>query len=155
MAKNLTREIRKRSAHFRNLPPEAGVEEPVERGHASVLHGGCMKQALFVVSGVAIGLLTALVAVASSGKSYLPQADAQAGPGAGGANGTTVLGTGGGTNNQNDLCWVLTRVKPAKGPDRTVLALYRAKKGGDYFDLEDVRMIDADIRVIDMKAADH
>lgn len=115
-----------------------------------------MKQALFVVSGVAIGLFTALVAVASSGKrEFLPQAEAQAGPAAGGANGTTVLGTGGGTNNQNDLCWVLTKVKPARGPERTVLAMYRAKKGGDYFDLEDVRMIDADLRIIDMKAADH
>ena len=69
--------------------------------------------------------------------------------------GGTAPATGGGTNNQNDLCWVLTKVKPARGPERTVLALYRAKKGGDYFDLEDVRMIDADIRVIDMKATDH
>jgi len=115
-----------------------------------------MKQALFVVSGVAIGLLMALVAMASSGKrDFLPQADAQAGPAAGGAGGATVLGTGGGSNNQNDLCWVLTSVKPAKGPQRTVLCLYRAKRGGDYFDLEDVRMIDADVRIIDMKADEH
>jgi hypothetical protein len=114
-----------------------------------------MKQALFVVSGVAIGLLMALVAVASTGKNFIPQADAQAGPAAGGAGGVTVLGTGGGSNNQNDLCWVLSKVKPARGPERTVLSLYRAKKGGDYFDLEDVRMIDADLRVIDMKAAQH
>ena len=115
-----------------------------------------MKQALFVVSGVAIGLLMALVAVASSGKrDFIPHADAQAGPAAGGAGGTVVLGTGGGSANQNDLCWVLSTVKPARGPQRTVLSLYRAKRGGDYFDLEDVRMIDADIRIIDMKAALH
>jgi hypothetical protein len=112
-----------------------------------------MKQALFVVSGVAVGLLLALVAVASSGgkRDFMPQAEAQAGPGAGGAGGTIVLGTGGGTNNQNDLCWVLTRIKPAKGPDRTVLAMYRAKRNGDYFDLEDVRMIDADLRIFEFK----
>jgi len=115
-----------------------------------------MKQALLVVSGVAIGLRMALVAMASSGgKNCMPQAEAQAGPAAGGAGGVTVLGTGGGSNNQNDLCWVLAKVKPARGPERTVLSLYRAKKGGDYFDLEDVRMIDADLRVIDMKAAQH
>lgn len=115
-----------------------------------------MKQALFVVSGVAIGLLMALVAVASSGKrDFLPQAEAQAGPAAGGANGTTVLATGGGTNNQNDLCWVLSKVKSAKGPDRLVLALYRAKRGGDFFDLEDVRMIEADLRVFEFKGNQH
>jgi hypothetical protein len=114
-----------------------------------------MKQALFVVSGVAIGLLAALVAVASSKTEFISRAEAQAGPAAGGAAGTTVLGTGGGTNNQNDLCWVLTSVKPARGPQRTVLSLYRAKRGGEYFDLEDVRMIDADQRIIDMKATLH
>jgi hypothetical protein len=114
-----------------------------------------MKQALFVVSGVAIGLLAALVAVASSKTEFISRAEAQAGPAAGGATGTTVLGTGGGTNNQNDLCWVLTSVKPARGPQRMVLSLYRAKRGGEYFDLEDVRMIDADQRIIDMKATLH
>jgi hypothetical protein len=115
-----------------------------------------MKQALFVVSGVAIGLLAALVAVTSGRTEFIPRAEAQAGPAAGGANGpSAVLGTGGGSNNTNDLCWVLSKMKPARGPERTVLSLYRAKKGGEYFDLEDVRMIDADIRIIDMKAADH
>lgn len=115
-----------------------------------------MKQALFVISGIAIGLLLALVAVAASPRTeLLPRADAQAGPAAGGANGTVVLGTGGGSANQNDLCWVLTKVKPARGPERTVLSMYRAKRGGDYFDLEDVRMIDADLRIIDMKATFH
>ena len=116
-----------------------------------------MKQALFVISGVAIGLLASLVAVASCRTDFISRAEAQAGPAAGGAgNGTTtVLGTGGGTNNQNDLCWVLSKVKPVKGPERLVLALYRAKRGGDYFDLEDVRMVDADLRIVDMKATQH
>lgn len=115
-----------------------------------------MKQALFVVSGVAIGLLAALVAVTSSRSDLMAQAEAQAGPAAGGAgNGTTVLGTGGASNNQNDLCWVLSRVKPAKGPERTVLAMYRAKRNGEFFDLEDVRMIDADLRVFELKGPAH
>ena len=114
-----------------------------------------MRNALLVVSGVAIGLLGALVAMAS-GRGMLPQADAQAGPAAGGAEGPRmVLGTGGGSNNLNDLCWVLTKVKPARGPERSVLALYRAKRGGEYFDLEDVRMIDADVRVVEFKGDDH
>ena len=114
-----------------------------------------MKQALFVVSGVAIGLLLALVAVASGKTDLIGQAEAQAGPAAGGAGGTTVLGTGGGTNNQNDLCWVLSKVKPAKGPERLVLAMYRAKKNGDHFDLEDVRMLDADLRLFEFKTDAH
>ncbi len=112
-----------------------------------------MKQALFVVSGVAIGLLTALVAVASSGKSYVPEAQAQAGPNGGnGAGTTTILGTGGSTQNQNDLCWILTSVKPVKGPQRTVLCLYQAEGQGRHFNLRDVRMIDADIRVIELES---
>jgi len=115
-----------------------------------------MKQALFVVSGVAIGLLAALVALASGRTEFVSRAEAQAGPASGGTNGSSViLGTGGGSNNTNDLCWVLSKVKPARGPERTVLALYRAKRGGEYFDLEDVRMIDADQRIVDMKAAEH
>jgi hypothetical protein len=114
-----------------------------------------MKQALFVVSGVAIGLLAALVAVASSKTEFISRAEAQAGPAAGGANGNTILGTGGGAQNQNDLCWVLTKVKPAKGPERMVLAMYRAKRNGEFFDLEDVRMIDADLRIIEFKGDAH
>lgn len=109
-----------------------------------------MKQALFVVSGVAIGLLASLVAVLSTRTDFMPRAEAQAGPAAGGAGGVTVMGTGGGSNNQNDLCWVLSRVKPARGPERTVLALYRAERGGELFNLKDVRFIDADLRHLDL-----
>ncbi|HLY07768.1 MAG TPA: hypothetical protein VKW04_00560 [Planctomycetota bacterium] len=116
-----------------------------------------MKQALFVISGAAIGLLASLVAVVSSRTDFMSRVEAQAGPAAGGAgNGTaTILGTGGGTNNVNDLCWVLSKVKPAKGPERMVLAMYRAKRGGEFFDLEDVRMIDADLRVFELKGSSH
>jgi hypothetical protein len=116
-----------------------------------------MKQALFVISGVAIGLLASLVVVLFSKSDLMAQAEAQAGPAAGGSGSSipTILGTGGGTNNVNDLCWVLSRVKPAKGPERTVLAMYRAKRNGEYFDLEDVRMVDADFRVFELKGTLH
>jgi hypothetical protein len=116
-----------------------------------------MKQALFVMSGVAVGLLAAFVAVTWSKSELMAQVEAQAGPAAGGSGSgiPTILGTGGGTNNVNDLCWVLSRVKPAKGPERTVLAMYRAKRNGEYFDLEDVRMIDADLRVFELKGSVH
>jgi hypothetical protein len=114
-----------------------------------------MKQALFVVSGVAIGLLMALVAVASNGR-VLPQADAQAGPNGGsGAGSSTILGTGGSTQNQNDLCWILTKVKPVRGPERTVLCMYKAEGQGQHFNLKDVRMIDADIRLIELESKKH
>lgn len=111
-----------------------------------------MKQALFVVSGVAIGLLAALVAVGSAKGDLLPQAEAQAGPGSSsalGGNGT-IMGIGGSSNNINDLCWVMTRIKPVKGPERTVLALYRAERNGELFNLKDVRFIDADLRLIEL-----
>jgi len=114
-----------------------------------------MKQALFVVSGVAIGLLAALVAVTCSKSDLMAQAEAQAGPAAGGAGGSTILGTGGATNNINDLCWVLTKVKPVRGPERTVLVMYRAERGGEHFNLKDVRFIDADIRMIDLDSKKH
>jgi hypothetical protein len=115
-----------------------------------------MKNAFLVVSGIAIGLLGAVVAVASN-RDFAPQAEAQAGPaGGGGAPAPTmVLGTGGGSNNVNDLCWVLSKVKPVRGPERTVLALYRAKKQGEAFDLEDVRMIDVDLRVLELDSREH
>ena len=111
-----------------------------------------MKQALFVISGVAIGLLASLVAVVSAKTDYVAQAEAQAGPsaGSGAGNGGTIVATGGASNNQNDLCWVLTKVRPARGPERTVLALYRAERNGEQFNLKSVRMIDADLRLIEL-----
>jgi len=111
-----------------------------------------MKQALFVVSGVAIGLLAALVAVTASKSDLMAQAEAQAGPASSsGLSGTgTIMGIGGASNNINDLCWVLTKVKPARGPERTVLTMYRAERGGEHFNLKDVRFIDADLRLIEL-----
>jgi hypothetical protein len=114
-----------------------------------------MKLAFGIALGAAVGMFAAMVATHAGGSS-VQTAEAQAGPGAGaGANGTLILGTGGGTANQNDLCWVLSKVKPAKGPERTVLALYRAERNGAVFELQDVRMIDADLRVIELKKKLH
>jgi hypothetical protein len=112
-----------------------------------------MKNALLIVSGLSLGLLAALATKADLG---LP-AYAQAGPGggAGAGNGTTIVATGGGTQNQNDLCWVLAKVKPVKGPERMVLALYRAERQGESFNLKDVRAIDADLRLIELDAKKH
>ena len=113
-----------------------------------------MKQAMFVVSGVAIGLWMAQVA--SGAKAVLPQADAQAGPNGGsGAGTTTVLGIGGSTQNQNDLAWVLTKVKPVRGPERTVLCMYKAEDQGKHFNLKDVRYLDADIRLLELERDRH
>lgn len=112
-----------------------------------------MKNALLIVSGVSLGLIAALASRAE----ICPTADAQAGPaaGAGAGNGTTIVATGGATQNQNDLCWIVAKVKPVKGPERTVLALYRAERQGESFNLKDVRAIDADLRLIELDAKKH
>jgi len=116
-----------------------------------------MKQALFVVSGVAIGLLVALV----SGKSFLPQADAQAGPAAGnGATGPLVIvATGGATPNQNDLCWIFRQEK-GKNPrgaeyDRSSLSLYKAGSNGTSFDLVDTRETTWDNKPVQLGIGTH
>lgn len=72
-----------------------------------------------------------------------------AGPGEGGS--LPIVATGGSQSNQNDLCWVLTKVRPAKGKERMVLALYRAGKNGEDIALQDVRWIDPDLRIMDLK----
>ncbi len=72
-----------------------------------------------------------------------------AGPGEGG--GLPILATGGAQSGQNDLCWVLTKVRPAKGKERMVLALYRAGKNGEDIALQDVRWVDPDLRMLDWK----
>ncbi len=112
-----------------------------------------MKSALLIVSAASLGMVAACLLKPG----VCPPAQAQAGPGggAGAGGGTTIVATGGGTQNQNDLCWVLARVKPARGPERTVLALYRAERQGESFNLKDVRAIDADLRLIELDAAKH
>jgi len=118
-----------------------------------------MKQALFVISGVAIGLLAALVAVAS-GQTLIPKAEAQAGPNAGnGASGPTVIvATGGATPNTNDLCWVFRQDKgKIRGVeyDRTSLSLYKAANNGTSFDLVDTRETTWDGKPVQLTVGSH
>src|SRR6185436_16088734 len=129
-------------------------------GSASVLHGGCMKQALFVMSGVAIGLLSALVAFGCSRSEILPQAEAQAGPagGAGAGGPVVILATGGATPNTNDLCWVFRQEKGknrAGEYDRTTLTLYKAANNGTSFDLVDTRETTWDGKPVQLSIGSH
>ena len=79
---------------------------------------------------------------------------AQAGPaaGAGAGEASTILATGGSSDNKNDILWVMTKVKPARGPERMVLAMYKVEDQGKGFSLRTVRAIDADLRCIDYHA---
>jgi hypothetical protein len=107
-----------------------------------------MKNALLVVSGVSIGLLGALVALASN-RSVFPPAEAQtAQSDAGGCQ--VVLGTGGATNNTNDLCWLFFKEKAkdrsGREFDRYSLCLYKAIKNGEAFDLVGERDVTYDMK---------
>ena len=115
-----------------------------------------MKQALFVVSGVAIGLLAALVAVASTGpSSLLPAANAQAAsPDGAQAAGNVIMGIGGATPNQNDLCWVMVKGKNRQGEDRYSLSLYKANLNGA-FDLSDTSEITYDGKLVQLNLPSH
>lgn len=58
-----------------------------------------------------------------------------------------LMGTGGASDNKNDLCWVLTKIRTGKGQERLMLSLYQAKENGKHFDLQDTRWIDPDLRM--------
>ena len=107
-----------------------------------------MKSALMVVSGLCVGLL-----VSMGRDRWMSPAEAQVSPL--GDHAGTVMATGGASSNQQDLCWILSKVKPVVGPERTVLALYKADKNGDLMQLKDVRFIDADLRLIELNAGVH
>ena len=120
-----------------------------------------MKQALFVLTGVAIGLLSALVALGCCKSDFIRQAEAQAGPGAGnGAGGPhIIIATGGATPNQNDLCWVFRQEKGknAKGQeyDRSTMSLYKAGSQGGSFDLVDTRETTWDNKPVHLNVGGH
>jgi hypothetical protein len=107
-----------------------------------------MKNALLILSGVALGLLGALGAAARPRGELLAGAQAQTAPPDGGGTSSVLLGTGGATPNQNDLCWVLFKEKgkdrAGAEHDRYALCLYKAMNGGQYFDLADVRELTYD-----------
>jgi hypothetical protein len=116
-----------------------------------------MKLALGVSLGVALGALGALLSLHAAGP--LPCAHAQAGPagGAGAGGGDIVLGTGGITPNQNDICWMAFKDKGFKGEERTVLCLYKATGSGKSacFDLADVREVTYDCKAVQLATGDH
>jgi len=119
-----------------------------------------MKQALFVLSGVAIGLLSALVAVGCCTSQILPQAEAQAGPagGNGAAGPVVIVATGGATPNTNDLCWVYRQEKGKNGAgeyDRTTLTLYKAANNGTSSDLVDTRETTWDGKPVQLAIGSH
>jgi len=117
-----------------------------------------MKPALCLVSGVAIGLLAALAAAASSKPEFLSRAEAQAAAAdAAQAGGSVIMGIGGSTNNQNDLCWILLKDKgkTRQGEyDRYSLSLYKAN-GQGVFDLTDMREISFDGKLIQLNHPSH
>lgn len=119
-----------------------------------------MKQALFVLSGVVIGLLSSLVAIGCKTE-FIDKAQAQAGPagGNGAAGPQIIVATGGANPNQNDLCWVyrLEKGKNARGQeyDRSTLSLYRAATGGTSFDLMDTRETTWDGKPVHLNVGGH
>jgi hypothetical protein len=105
-----------------------------------------MKQTLFVVSGLAVGFLSALVALGSSKTDVLPRAEAI---------GNMIMGIGGAAPNQNDLCWVLIKGKSKQGDsDRYSLSLYKANNQG-VFDLTDEREITYDGKLVQVNHPGH
>lgn len=98
------------------------------------------------VVGIAMGVIGVLLGACLTGQ-------AQAGPaaGAGAGEAGTILATGGSSDNKTDVLWVLTKVKPVRGPERTVLAMYKVDEQGRGFSLKGARMLDADLRCIDLQ----
>ena len=100
-------------------------------------------------AGIVIGLIAAAGVL---GACLTGQAQAGPAAGAGAGEASTILATGGSSDNKNDILWVMTKVKPARGPERMVLAMYKVEDQGKAFTLRTVRAIDADLRCIDFHA---
>jgi hypothetical protein len=117
-----------------------------------------MKQALFVMSGVSVGLLASLVAFGCGRTEVIPRALAQAAsPDGAQAGGAAIMGIGGASNNINDLCWVLMKDKGHRRQgdyDRYSLCLYKAN-GQGVFDLTDAREISFDGKLIQLNHPSH
>jgi hypothetical protein len=62
--------------------------------------------------------------------------------------GDALGGVGGTQPGVNDLFWVLARVQVA-GEERTVLSLYRALPGDSGFQLAGVRLLNADLKIVE------
>ena len=106
-----------------------------------------MNRAWVIAAAVLLGSIISRLAVTSSPAQGAPAA---AGRGEGEF---YVLQTGGAQSNQMDLCWIMAKVRPVGGKERTVLALYRAEKNGDAFDLKAVRWNDPDLQMIEYNSS--
>jgi hypothetical protein len=113
-----------------------------------------MKNMLLVATGAILA-----AAVALGRPAPLPEAQAQAAAADGSEVGPAMMGIGGSTQNQNDLCWVLFRDKARKRQkidhDRFTLCLYRAINNGQAFDLVDVREVTYDFKASHLGVAGH
>ena len=99
-------------------------------------------------TALGVGVIAAAVILAAC-----VTGQAQAGPAAGaGAGESTILATGGSSDNKADILWVMTKVKPVRGPERMVLAMYQVDGRGQGFSLRGARMLDGDLRCIDFQA---
>ncbi len=99
-------------------------------------------------TALGVGVIAAAVILAAC-----VTGQAQAGPAAGaGAGESTILATGGSSDNKADILWVMTKIKPARGPERMVLAMYQVDPRGQGFSLRGARMLDGDLRCIDFQA---
>ena len=76
-------------------------------------------------------------------------------PRAGAGEASTILATGGSSDNKNDVLWVLTKIKPVRGPERMVLAMYKVDEQARGFSLKGARMLDADRRCVDLQAGNN
>ena len=99
-------------------------------------------------AGIVIGLIAASGVL---GACLTGQAQAGPAAGAGAGEASTILATGGSSDNKNDILWVMTKVKPVRGPERMVLAMYKVEDQGKGFVLRGARMLDADLRCIDLQ----
>lgn len=117
-----------------------------------------MKNMLFVATGVILGLL-AVTAFALGRPVPLPEARAQAAAAGGNEVGPAMMGIGGSTSNQNDLCWILFRDRPRERQkiehDRFTLCLYRAVNNGQAFDIVDVREVTYDFKATQLNVPGH
>lgn len=116
-----------------------------------------MKNALFLAGGGILGLCAAAFALARPAP--LPEAQAQAAAAGGNEVGPAMMGIGGSTSNQNDLCWILFRDRPRERQkidhDRFTLCLYRSVNNGQAFDLMDVREVTYDFKATQLNVPGH
>lgn len=116
-----------------------------------------MRRGLWIGTGIAIGIGLSVFVGVFTRKAYAKPPQTEPKPPEEGHHGPVVLGTGGSTANQNDVCWVLFRdgketgTVKAKGgdvkleADRYVLAAYRVK--GEEVSVVQIRNLTWDVKL--------